>query len=224
MNRIMKKGGVNMFLNDPMSNSGCGCASRSGNMDCPNFGPFIAVDAACISVTPPAAATGGSIIPFSSGVTPVALTSLVTGLIATPSLIGFGTATPGVTLVGETLDLSGLVTEAFTVPRAGNITGLSASFSATLAVTLLGSTTVTATVYRAPAGSTTYTATTATVNLAPAFSGVIALGATAFGSGSFAPIPVTAGDKLLMVYSISTTGVTVAQVLTGTASAGITIE
>lgn len=212
-----------MFLHDSMSHSGCGCSSRSGNAECQNFGPFLAVDAACIKQEAKPY-TGGSMIPFSSGITPVALTSLLTGLIATPSLIGFGTATPGVTLVGETLDLSGLVTEAFTVPRAGNITGLSASFSATLAVTLLGSTTVTATVYRAPAGSTTYTATTATVNLAPAFSGVIALGATAFGSGSFAPIPVSAGDKLLMVYSISTTGVTVAQVLTGTASAGITIE
>lgn len=219
MNRIMKKGGVNMFLNDPMSNSGCGCSSRG--MECHALGPFLAVDAACI--TPSQPATGGSIIPFSSGVTPVVLTSLVTGLIATPSLIGFGTAVPGVTLVGNTLDLSGVVTEAFTVPRAGSITGLSASFSATVAIALVGSTTVTATIYRAPAGSTIYTATDATVNLAPAFTGAIALGATAFGSGSFAPVAVSAGDKLVMVYSITTTGVAVAQVLTGTASAGITI-
>lgn len=219
MNTIMKKGGVNMFLNDPR---GCGCASRSGNMDCPNFGPFLAVDAACI--TPSQPATEGSIIPFSSGVTPVLLTSLLTGLIATPSLIGFGTAVPGVTLVGNTLDLSGVVTEAFTVPRTGSITGLSASFSATAVVTLVGSTTVTATIYRAPAGSTTYTATAATVNLAPAFTGLISLGDTAFGSGSFAPVPVATGDKLVMVYSITTAGVAVAQVLTGTASAGITIQ
>ena len=219
MNRIMKKGGVNMFLNDPMSNSGCGCSSKG--MECHALGPFLAVDAACI--TPSQPATGGSIIPFSSGVTPVVLTSLVTGLIATPSLIGFGTAVPGVTLVGNTLNLSGVVTEAFTVPRAGSITGLSASFSATVAIALVGSTTVTATIYRAPAGSTTYTATDATVNLAPAFTGAIALGATAFGSGSFAPVTVSAGDKLVMVYSITTTGVAVAQVLTGTASAGITI-
>ncbi|CAM5195730.1 BclB domain-containing protein OS=Lysinibacillus sphaericus OX=1421 GN=LS41612_01905 PE=4 SV=1 [Lysinibacillus sphaericus] len=202
-----------------MSNSGCGCSSRG--MECHALIAFLAVDAACI--TPSQPATGGSIIPFSSGVTPVVLTSLVTGLIATPSLIGFGTAVPGVTLVGNTLDLSGVVTEAFTVPRAGSITGLSASFSATVAIALVGSTTVTATIYRAPAGGTTYTATDATVNLAPAFTGAIALGATAFGSGSFAPVAVSAGDKLIMVYSITTTGVAVAQVLTGTASAGITI-
>jgi len=214
----MKKGGVNMFLNDP---NGCGCSSRSGNMDCPNFGPFLAVDVACIPPIQPT--TEGSIIPFSSGVTPVVLTSLVTGLIATPSLIGFGTAVPGVTLVGETLDLTGIITEAFTVPRAGSITGLSASFSATAAVTLVGTTTVTATIYRAPAGSSVYTATTATVNLAPPFTGLIALGATALGSGSFAPVPVATGDKLVMVYSITTAGVAIAQVLTGTASAGITI-
>lgn len=211
-----------MFLFDPMSNGGCGCSSRSNNMECQNFGPFLAIDAACI--TPSQPVINGSIIPFSSGVTPVALTSLVTGLIATPSLIGFGTAIPGVTLVGETVDLSGVLTEAFTVPRAGSITGLSASFSATLAVTLVGTTTVTATIYRAPAGSTTYTATTATVNLAPPFTGLIAIGTTAFGSGSFAPVPVTAGDKLVMIYSMTTAGVAVAQVLTGTASAGITIQ
>lgn len=206
-----------MCTNNSMSH-GCGCSK--GNNECSTLGPFVAIDAACI--VPPQAT--GSIIPFSSGVTPVILTSLITGLIATPSLIGFGTAVPGVTIVGNTIDLSGVVTEAFSVPRPGNITAISASFTATLAVTLVGTTTVTATVYRAPAGSTLFTATSATVNLAPAFTGIIAVGQTSFASASVPPVPVVTGDRLLMVYSITTAGVAIAQVLTGTASAGITID
>ncbi|MFJ7737009.1 exosporium glycoprotein BclB-related protein [Lysinibacillus sp. NPDC097287] len=201
-----------------MNNGGCG---RGGN-DCANLGPFIAVDAACITTPPPPTVTG-SIIPFSSGVTPVVLATIVGGLVGVPSLIGFGSAVPGVTVLGNTLDLSSVVTEAFSVPRAGNITAISASFTATAAVTLAGTTVVQATVYKAPAGSTMFTATNATVNLAPAFTGVIAVGGTAFASSTVTPVPVVAGDRLLMVYSILVDGITVIQTLTGTASAGITI-
>ncbi|EON71228.1 exosporium glycoprotein BclB-related protein [Lysinibacillus sphaericus] len=209
-----------MCTNNFMNHGGCGCSSGNGNGQCTALGPFVAIDAACI--IPPQAT--GSIIPFSSGITPVILASLVTGLIATPSLIGFGTAVPGVTIVGNTIDLSGIVTEAFSVPRPGNITAISASFTATIALAVIaGTTTVTATVYRAPAGSSLFTATSATVNLAPAFTGLVSLGQTAFASANVAPVPVVTGDRLLMVYSITTSGVTVVQTLTGTASAGITI-
>lgn len=205
-----------------MNNGGCG-RSTSGN-DCTNLGPFIAVDAACITTPTPTATATGSIIPFSSGITPVALATVLGGVLGVPSLIGFGSAVPGVAILGETLDLSGVVTEAFSVPRAGNITAISASFTATVAVPLLGTTVVQATVYKAPAGSTMFTATNATVNLAPGFTGLIAVGGTAFGSATVAPIPVATGERLLMVYTILTEGITVAQVLTGTASAGITID
>lgn len=214
---IMMKGGVNMCSNC-MNN--CGGSCSSGQNNCQNLGPFTAVDAACI--VPPV--NTGSIIPFSSGVTPVALATIAGGLVGVPSLIGFGSAVPGVTVVGNTLDLTGVITEAFSVPRPGNITAISASFTATVAVTLVGSTTVNATVYKAPAGSSVFTATNASVNLAPAFTGILALGATAFASANVAPIPVTTGDRLVMVYSIAATGVTVIQTLTGTASAGITIS
>ncbi|WP_054768654.1 exosporium glycoprotein BclB-related protein [Lysinibacillus parviboronicapiens] len=208
-----------MCANNFMNHGGCGCSSSCNN-ECSALGPFVAIDAACI--LPPQAT--GSIIPFSSGITTVILASLATGLITAPSLIGFGTAIPGPTILGNTIDLSGVVTEAFSVPRPGNITAISASFTATLGVTLVGTTTVTATVYRAPAGSTLFTATSATVNLAPAFTGIIAVGQTAFASATVPPVPVVTGDRLLMVFSITTAGVTVIQTLTGTASAGITIE
>lgn len=202
-----------------INNSMCGCSSNN-NMECTaQLGPFEAIDAACIT-TPVAT---GSIIPFSSGITPVVLTTLVGGLVGTVSLIGFGTAIPGVTLAGTNIDLTAVTgTEAFSVPRAGTITSISASFTATVALDLLGTAQVRAQIYRAPAGSNVFSPTTAFVDLTPALS-TIAVGTIASGTANVAPVPIAAGDRLLMVYSVTTTGLAVATTLTGNASAGINI-
>ncbi|QDQ00974.1 hypothetical protein FOH38_11160 [Lysinibacillus fusiformis] len=212
-----------MCMNNSMNHCGCGCSSKHNN-ECNALGPFIAVDAACIQPPPPNTARG-SIIAFSSGITTVELATVLNGAISVPSLIGFGSATPGVVIAGTTIDLSAIVTEAFAVPRAGNITAISASFNAFVTAGIVGSTTIRAQIYRAPAGSNMYTATNAFVDLAPAITGPISLGETAFNSADVSPVPVAVGDKLLMVYSIvATSGITVAQTITGTASAGITID
>ncbi|HWI49159.1 MAG TPA: exosporium glycoprotein BclB-related protein [Rummeliibacillus sp.] len=196
------------------NNSMCGCSNKN---ECTALGPFEAIDAACI--TTPAAT--GSIIPFSSGIVPVILTSLASGLNGTVSLVGFGTSIPGVTLTGTNIDLTTATgTEAFSVPRAGNITSISASLSATVAVTLTGSATVRAQIYRAVAGSNVFSPTTAFVDLTPALS-TIAVGTITSGTANVAPVPVAAGDRLLMVFSV-TTSVGVATI-TGNASAGINI-
>lgn len=93
------------------------------------------------------------------------------------------------------------------------------------AVTLLGTVTVHATVFRAPAGSNTFTATAATVDLTPTLTGLIAIGDLVSGTTTVPPVPVAAGDRLLMVYSITATGLgDLAATVTGAASAGITIE
>lgn len=209
----MKKGGVKMCMN---CNSTCGgCANQ--NNQCTALGPFEAIEAACIT-TPPAT---GSIIPFASGTVPVILTSLATGLIGTVSMVGFGTSIPGVTLTGTNIDLTAATgTEAFSVPRAGTITSISASLSATVAVTLLGTATVRAQIYRAPAGSNVFSPTTAFVDLAPALS-TIAVGTITFGTANVVPVPVAAGDRLLMVFSVTTSGIVAS--ITGNASAGINI-
>lgn len=202
----------------------CSCppypySSRQNN--CNALGPFLAIDAACI-IPPP---NTGSIIPFSSGITPVVLTSIAGGLVGTTSLIGFGTAIPGVTLAGTTIDLTGVATEAFSVPRAGNITAISATFTTLAALDLLGTNaTINAQVYRAPADSNIFTATGATVNLTPPLTGTLALGAIASGSANVPPVPVAQGDRLLMVFSVTATGVTLVLTVTGTANAGITIS
>ena len=211
-------------------NHGChGChqgacgSQRGGNgvVNCKNFGPFNAIDAACI--VPPR--NTGSIIPFSSGTIPASMATLATGLVGTTSAIGFGTSVPGITIVGNTITLGGtLPSEAFTVPRDGSITALSATFVTTAAVALLtGPTTIRAQIYRAPQGSTTFTATNVFVDLAPPIPAPIAIGALATGNASFAPVPVSVGDRLLMVFS-ATTSTAIAAVIVGNAAAGITIE
>ncbi|WPK11269.1 exosporium glycoprotein BclB-related protein [Lysinibacillus louembei] len=215
--------------------SGCGCSGgggscgRSGSANCTSSGPFQAIDQACIVTPPGNGVTGGSIIPFSSGTIPAVLTTLVGGLVGTGSLVGFGTSVPGVSILGGaiTLPLGTLalpVTEAFSVPRAGTLTAISASFTATVLVAL-GSYTVNAQVYRAPAGSTTYTELVgATVDLSPDLTGPIALAQTVQGTATLPSIPVAAGDTLIMVFTASGTGALLdAAIITGTASAGLNI-
>lgn len=214
----MRKGGVKMCLNNSM----CGCSGNGhGNGQCNALGPFVAIDAACI--TPPV--NTGTIIPFSSGLTTVALATVGAGVISVPSIIGFGTAVPGLAIVNNTITLAGIINEAFVVPRTGNITAISASFSSFVGAAIVGTTTLRARIYLAPAGSNSYTATNAFVDLSPPLSGPLTAGEITFGSANVAPVSVVAGDKLIMVFSIiSTTGVTVAQTITGSASAGITIS
>lgn len=203
------------------SHSGA-CGSRAGGngmVNCRNFGPFNAIDAACI--VPPAIT--GSIIPFASGLTPITLTTAIGGTVSTAAFIGFGTNIPSAGVLGATIDLTGLLNEAFSVPRPGTITAISASLTFTAAVTLLGTSAVVAQVFRAPAGSNTFSPTGVSVNIP--IPGVIAVNDTiAASSSNFPPVSVSVGDRLLMVYSTTTTGtLDVAGVVVGSASAGITI-
>lgn len=195
-----------------------GHVTPCGNQ-CFSLGPFRATSTLC----PPR--NTGSIIPFSSGIVPAVLVTLATGLVGTVSAVGFGTSVPGITLVGNTLNLPLVngTTEAFTVPRTGNITAISATFTETLGVTVVGNATIRAQVYRAPAGSNTFTATGAAVNLTPAVTGVVSVG-TVYQGTATANVPVSAGDRLVMVFSVSGTGITAITTLTGAASAGITIS
>lgn len=214
----MKKGGDIMYSNNQ---GGCNCGCGSNNHTCMKNRPFLAVDNGC-QVLP---ANTGSIIPFSSGTVPAVLVTTALGLVGTASQIGFGSSVPGLSILNNTINLNGLLSEAFVVPRTGNITAISASFTATVAVpALTGVGTITAQIYKAPAGSTVFTATNATVNLAPNLTGLIAVGQTSYASANVAPIPVAVGDRLLMVFSLTGSGITVIETATGNASAGITIS
>lgn len=205
------------------NNSQCNCGCNFGR--CTNLGPFVAVDADCI--TPPTTSARASIIPYASGITtPVLLVTTVGGLASTVSTIGFGSALTGITLVGGLIDVTGLAaTESFTAPRAGNVTAISANFNTLLAATVLtGTATIRAQVYRAPAGSNIFSPTSATVLLAPSLTAPLAAGQLSSGSASGFSVPVSPGDRLLMVFSVTATGLTAAVTVAGFASAGITIE
>lgn len=195
------------------------CDNGSLRNRCGTFGPIRAIDRECI----PSTAGRGSIIPFASGIVPVALTSLVGGLVGIPFYIGFGSAVPGVILANNTISLTGLVNEAFTVPRNGTITAISATFTLTVALSLAGeAATVNAQIYRAPDGSNTFSPTGVSVDLTPPLTSLLTVGETLSGSSvPVAPVSVAPGDRLLMVYSLS--GTTLATAVTGTVSAGISI-
>lgn len=210
----------------------CGCGGNNFigscvNMDnngrnrCRQLGPIRAVDEECL---PPAGLGRGTIIPYASGATPVALAAAVGTTLAVPFLIGFGTAFPGVLLANGTIDLSDAVAalnnEAFVVPRDGTITSLYASFTILAAVTLGAEDAIIAEVYRAPEGSDIFSPTGVRVSLAPEVPGLIAIGTVLSGSTG-ANLPVVAGERLLLVYSIGGTSLITA--VTGTASAGMAI-
>ncbi|MDQ0062416.1 exosporium glycoprotein BclB-related protein [Paenibacillus harenae] len=174
--------------------------------------------------------TTGSIIPFASGI-PVVLTSVL-GLVSTVSLVAFGTALPGVSLIGGTIDLTSLANiallgpnMAFSVPRDGTITSISATFSNTATLTLTGPATVTAQLYsNTDLTNNVFTpVATALVNMTlPA--GLIAIGDTFGGITSPIAVPVTATTRLLMVYSVAGDALIELITATGFASAGITIN
>jgi BclB C-terminal domain-containing protein len=173
----------------------------------------------------------GAIIPYASGTTPVVLTRTdVAGVtVNTGAIVGFGSSAPTVDLNAGTLTLGTAVTNitdfAFVVPRAGTVTSISAFFSATLGVTLAAAGTVRAELWRASALSNTFTPTGVFVDLAPAFGPVVSVGNTAANTAA-AALPVSAGDKLLLVISLRTSGPTPINigVLTGFASAGVGIS
>ncbi|WP_394927640.1 exosporium glycoprotein BclB-related protein, partial [uncultured Robinsoniella sp.] len=171
---------------------------------------------------------GGAIIPFSSGI-PITMTTIAGGLVGIPSLIGFGASAPSVGILGATIDLTNaagtLTNFAFSVPRAGTITALSAYFSTTLALTLIGSTvTIQAQMYQSTTPNNIFSPIPgAIVTLAPALTGLISIGNISNGITTGLNIAVTAQTRLLLVFSASATGVTLVNSVVGYASAGLSI-
>ncbi len=146
-------------------------------------------------------------------------------------MVGFGNSAPTVFAFGTTIDLTGaagtLLNFAYSVPRDGIITSISAFFSTAVEVfiSIVGSATITAQLYSSPTPDNNFTPIPgAIVTLTPFLSGgLVPIGTISNGLTTGLAIPVTAQTRLLMVYSITTTGLTVATIVTGYASAGVTI-
>ncbi|MCL1934828.1 MAG: hypothetical protein FWF57_00375 [Defluviitaleaceae bacterium] len=153
---------------------------------------------------------------------------LAGGIAGTPSYIGFGINAPGVTVFGSNISLvgtTGLANFAFTMPRSGTITSLSADFTVVAGTSIgIGSTFVNAQVYIAPAGSTTFTPQSSVLELSPGV-GLISIGQLLSGSIAL-NIPVNTGDQVLLVFGANSNGgITVlAGSINGYASAGIAIS
>jgi BclB C-terminal domain-containing protein len=174
-------------------------------------------------------AGGAAIIPYASGL-PVTLTTVLGGLLNTSAAVGFGSSGSEILITGGVIDLTGgpatALDYAFSVPEDSRITSMAGYFSTTAAVSLVGSTvTITAQLYSSTAPDNTFTAVPgATVTLAPALTGVIALGTTSSGLTTGLDIPVTAGTRLLLVFTPTVTaGIDVAAVIAGYASGGVTM-
>jgi len=175
-------------------------------------------------------AGAGAIIPFSSGL-PLALSTIAGGLVGTVGVVGFGNSAPSLTGLGGVIDLTGspgeLLNFAFTMPRAGTITSIVATFS-TLVELALPATTVTirAELYRSVTPtSNVFVPTGAIVTLTPSLTGVIVgPGTVSSGMNSGLDIPVAAGDRLLLVFSATAAGAApIIEALVGYTSAGVNI-
>jgi BclB C-terminal domain-containing protein len=154
--------------------------------------------------------------------------SALFGTAGTQGLIGFGTNGTVVTVLGGPINLAGgpglLVNEAFSMPRDGTLTSISAYFSTTAALTLLGTTTITARVYTSPTPNNIFNQV-ASVALAPTLGpGLVSVGTISSATTTLPNIPVTAGTRVLIVFTAETDGLDVATVVAGYASAGLGIS
>ncbi len=128
-------------------------------------------------------------------------------------------------MLGGTIDTTALTNFAFSMPRDGTITSIAAFFSTTVALALVGTTiTLNAQLYISTTPDNTFTPVAGTlVTLAPALTGVLAIGTVSNGILTGLSIPVAAEDRLLMVFSATADGITLINTVTGYASAGVDI-
>ena len=175
------------------------------------------------------AAGSGAIIPCASGL-PITLTTNPGGLVGTGGLIGFGSSVSGVTASSGYIDLTGAagtnLNYAFSVPRDGTITSVACFFSTTQALSLVGSTvTVTGQVYTSSTPDNIfYPVPGAIVTLAPALTGVIAIGTISNGIVTGLSIPVTAQTRVMVVFTATASGLSLVNSIQGYASGGITLQ
>jgi BclB C-terminal domain-containing protein len=161
---------------------------------------------------------------------PVALTTVLGGLVGTVGLVGFGGSTDGITLAGGALDLTGgtgvPINQAFSLPRDGLITSISAYFSTSLAVDLIGTTVdLSADLFCSTGPSNVFTPVPgAHVSLQPALTGPIGIGTTASGITTGLAVPVVAQSRCVFVNSATASGLNLINLIVGYSSGGVSID
>ncbi len=188
---------------------------------------FIYSNSGWHSVSTPA--VGSAIIPYSSGI-PTAATTVAGGLVGTVSLVGFGTSTAGVAVLGTTINLTGApginLNFGFTMPRAGIIRSISATYSNVVGLALIGSTvTLRAQLYVNDGTNNTFTEIAGGgVNLSPGLTGIVNLGDISSGLLSGLSIPVQAGHRVMLVLSATASGLSLVNAVTGYISGGVSFD
>lgn len=168
-----------------------------------------------------------TLVTYASGTTPLILTTLASGLVDQVGIVGFGSSLS--ILHSDLIDLTtgGINTAyAFSMPENGTITSIAGFFSVTAAASLLGAeTNVTAQLYVSTAPDNTFTAINGTsLTLTPPLFGVLSIGDISFGNITGLDIPVAANDRILLVFSITTTSgsdISLVNSVTGIAGAGV---
>lgn len=163
---------------------------------------------------------GGSIIPFASG-GPLGVT-LVAGAVGFPGILGFGDSVQLLSVLGGTINITGLTNFAFSMPRDGVIEGLSVYLAATAGLTLVAPLT-----YRLQV----YSSTVPNEIFAPipgelvdiTIPGTISIGNTYSGNVTGLNIPVAAETRLLLVVSVAEGGLLDTGTVIGSVSAGLSI-
>ncbi|MEP6940782.1 MAG: hypothetical protein ABI846_13540, partial [Rudaea sp.] len=158
-------------------------------------------------------AAGGMSFMSSASASPV--TTLIGGLVGTSPVLPVSgnvlAAVPTATLVGVNVDLSTLLGVAQTFPQNGTFNTIKGSFVVTVGVVLAPSVTVTARLYKAPAGS--LIAAPTTLSCSVTYSGIVGVlvPAACTPSGS---ATVLAGDQgVIVVSATATSGLATAIVL-----------
>lgn len=172
----------------------------------------------------------GAIIPFASGNTPVALTTvlndtaeLTSGYV---SAIGFGETQNGITIgVGGELSLSA-GNLAFSVPRNATITAITAYFTNTPQISINSSVLQISTqlYYSATPNNVFIPLPGSRVNLTPTLTGIVPPGSVFVGSTNNLNIGVLQGTRLLFIFFARViSGAGIATTIGGNASAGVNV-
>lgn len=179
-------------------------------------------------VTGPTGPTGptglGAIIPAASG-NPITLTTTQIDTDGVPAFIGFGASAPGKDIIAQTIDITTLPNMAFSVPRSGTISSLVAYFSISDTIDLTDATaTIGARIYRSTTPNNSFVQIAETViDLSPSISGIVPQGTILTGSVTNLNIPISLGERLLIVFTARASGASFNNNILGYASAGISI-
>lgn len=180
---------------------------------------------------PPGSLASSAVIPFSSGL-PVSMTSATGGTPGLPTFLGFGGSVQDVNILGSPtgiIDLTGspglALNLSFCMPRAGIVTDMAAYFSTVVPLSLaLTSITITAQLYESPVPDNIFVPVPgATLNLTPSLTGVLPAGTISEGVLNNINVPFANQTRLLLVFFVTATGVSLIESVQGYLSAGLSI-